>query len=200
MLHQSSLGGAAPCSLPSKNRTLLTHAVAGSSVECLLCPVQSKFWPQLAMEQTGQASRAWIRQIWVLFNPLVYFILAVLGLWFCAWAFSSCGEGVYSLVARHGVLTVEASLFAEHGLQGAWASVSGTHGLNCPLAGGIFWDQGIEPVSPVLAGGSLTAGPLGKTPTWVWIPAVSAMQLRKCLYLCLSKPRFPHSWNWPPAP
>ena len=37
------------------------------------------------------------------------------------------------------------------------------HGLGCPVACGIFPDQGTEPVSPVLAGGLSTTGPPGKS-------------------------------------
>ena len=44
---------------------------------------------------------------------------------------------------------------------GTWASVAVAHGLNCPVASGIFLD-GIEPVSPALAGGFLTSGKSGK--------------------------------------
>ena len=45
------------------------------------------------------------------------FILAVLGLCFCARAFSSCGEQGPLFIAVRGPLTVAASLVAEHRLQ-----------------------------------------------------------------------------------
>ena len=45
---------------------------------------------------------------------------------------------------------------------GTWASVTVAHGLSCPLACGIFPD-GIEPVSPALAGRFLTTGPPGRS-------------------------------------
>ena len=48
---------------------------------------------------------------------LIYFFLAVLGLRFCAWAFSRCGERGPLFIAVRGPLTVAASLVAEHGLQ-----------------------------------------------------------------------------------
>ena len=58
----------------------------------------------------------------------IYLFLAVLGLRFCARAFSSCGEWGPLFIAVHGPLTVAASLFAEHRLQthrlgscGSWA-------------------------------------------------------------------------------
>ena len=47
---------------------------------------------------------------------LIYLFLAVLGLRFCARAFSSCGERGLLFVALHGILIAVASLVAEHGL------------------------------------------------------------------------------------
>lgn len=44
---------------------------------------------------------------------------AVLDLWCCAWAFSSCGEGVYSLVAVPGFLTAVTFLLLQS--TGSWA-------------------------------------------------------------------------------
>ena len=46
-----------------------------------------------------------------------YYFLAVLGLRFCARAFSSCSEQGPLFIAVHGPLTVAASLVAEHRLQ-----------------------------------------------------------------------------------
>ena len=51
-----------------------------------------------------------------LFIYLIYLFLAVLGLRFCAQAFSSCGERGLLFVAVHGLLIGVASLVAEHGL------------------------------------------------------------------------------------
>ena len=52
------------------------------------------------------------------FNQLINFIfLAVLGLRFCARAFSSCGKRGPLLIAVRGPLTIAASLVAEHRLQ-----------------------------------------------------------------------------------
>ena len=47
----------------------------------------------------------------------IYLFLAVLGLRFCARAFSSCGERGPLFIAVRGPLTVVASLVAEHKLQ-----------------------------------------------------------------------------------
>ena len=49
-------------------------------------------------------------------NRFIYLFLAVLGLRFCAWAFSSCSEQGLPFVEVHGLLIAVASLFAEHGL------------------------------------------------------------------------------------
>ena len=47
----------------------------------------------------------------------IYFILAVLGLRFCARAFSSCSKWGPLFIAVRGSLTVAASLVVEHRLQ-----------------------------------------------------------------------------------
>ena len=49
-------------------------------------------------------------------NLFIYLFLAALGLCFCAWAFSSCGDRGLLFVAVHGLLIVVASLVTEHGL------------------------------------------------------------------------------------
>ena len=87
--------------------------------------------------------------------------MAVLGLRFCARAFSSCGEWGPLFIAVRGPLTVAASLVVEHRLQtrrlsscGSW--VQFLHGM---------WDlprPGLEPVSPALAGRFSTTAPPGK--------------------------------------
>ena len=46
----------------------------------------------------------------------IYLFMAVSGLHFCAWAFSSCGEWGLLFVAVRGLLNAMASLVAEHGL------------------------------------------------------------------------------------
>ena len=91
----------------------------------------------------------------------IYLFMAVLGLRFCARAFSSCGKRGPLFIAVRGPLTIAASLVAEHRLQtrrlsscGAWAQL---------LWG--MWDlpgPGLEPVSPALAGRFSTTVPPGK--------------------------------------
>ena len=48
---------------------------------------------------------------------IIYLFLAVLGLRFCARAFSSCGRWGPLLIAVRGPLKIAASLVAEHRLQ-----------------------------------------------------------------------------------
>ena len=91
----------------------------------------------------------------------IYLFMAVLGLRFCARAFSSCGKWGPLFIAVRGPLTIAASLAAEHRLQtrrlsnrGSWAQL---------LRG--MWDlprPGLEPVSPALAGRLSTTAPPGK--------------------------------------
>ena len=50
------------------------------------------------------------------FKIFIYLFLAVLGLCFCARAFSSCGERGLLFVVVHELLIAVASLVAEHGL------------------------------------------------------------------------------------
>ena len=51
------------------------------------------------------------------FNLFLYLFLAVLGLRFCARAFSSCGKWGPLFIAVRGPLTIAASLVVEHRLQ-----------------------------------------------------------------------------------
>ena len=70
--------------------------------------------------------------------------MAVLGLRFCARAFSSCGKQEPLFIAVRGPLTIAASLVAEHRLQTRRLS-SVAHGLSCSAACGILPDQGSNP-------------------------------------------------------
>ena len=85
----------------------------------------------------------------------------MLGLRFCARAFSSCGERGPLFIAVCGPLTVTASLVAEHRLQTRRLSSCGSR---AQLLRGM-WDPprpGLEPVSPALAGRLSTTAPPGK--------------------------------------
>ena len=87
--------------------------------------------------------------------------MAVLGLRFCARAFSSCGKRGPLFIAVRGSLTIAASPAAEHRLQMHRLS---NRGLRAQLLHGM-WDPprpGLEPVSPALAGRLSTTAPPGK--------------------------------------
>ena len=85
----------------------------------------------------------------------------MLGLRFCARAFSSCGKREPPFIAVRGPLTIAASLVAEHRLQTRKLSSCGSR---AQLLRGM-WDlptPGPEPVSPALAGRLSTTAPPGK--------------------------------------
>ena len=87
--------------------------------------------------------------------------MAVLGLRFCARAFSSCGKWRPLFIAVRGPLTFAASLVAEHRLQTLRLSNCGSRAQS--LRG--MWDlprPGLEPVSPALAGRFSSTAPPGK--------------------------------------
>ena len=87
--------------------------------------------------------------------------MAVLGLRFCARAFSSCGKWGPLFIAVRGPLTIAASLVAEHRLQTRRLS-------NCSSRAQLLrgtWDlprPGLELLSPALAGRLSTTAPPGK--------------------------------------
>ena len=85
----------------------------------------------------------------------------MLGLCFCARAFSSCGKRGPLFIAVRGPLTVAAYLVAEHGLQMRRLSSCGSR---AQLLGGMRNPPrlGLEPVSPALAGRLSTTAPPGK--------------------------------------
>ena len=87
--------------------------------------------------------------------------MAVLGLRFCARAFSSCGKWGPLFIVVRGPFTTAASLVADHGLQTRRLSNCGSRAqlLRC------MWDlprPGLKPVSPALAGRFSTTAPPGK--------------------------------------
>ena len=96
------------------------------------------------------------------FYKFIYlFILAVLGLRFCARTFSICSERGPLFIAVRRPLTIVASPVAEHRLQTRRLSSCGSR---TQLLRGM-WDlprPGLEPVSPALAGRFSTTAPPGK--------------------------------------
>ena len=102
--------------------------------------------------------------------------MAVLGLHFCARAFSSCGKRGPLFIAVRGPLTVAASLVAEHRLQTRRLSSCGLQALERRLSScgsraqslRSMWDlprPGLEPAFPALAGRFSTTAPPGKPRT-----------------------------------
>ena len=84
--------------------------------------------------------------------------MAVLGLRFCARAFSSCGKRGPLFIAVHRPLTIAASLVAEHRLQMRRLSNCGSRAqLFCGMWG--LRRPGLEPVFPALAGRFSTTAP-----------------------------------------
>ena len=95
------------------------------------------------------------------FYLFIYLSMAVLGLRFCARAFSSCGKRGPLFIMVRGPLTIAASLVAEHRLQTRRLSSCGSR---AQLLRGM-WDPprpGLEPVCPAPAGRFSTAAPPGK--------------------------------------
>ena len=87
--------------------------------------------------------------------------MAVLGLCFCARAFSSCGKWGPLFIAVRGPPTIVASPVAEHRLQTRRLSNCGSRaqslrGMRDPPR------PGLEPASPALAGRLSTTAPPGK--------------------------------------
>ena len=92
--------------------------------------------------------------------------MAVLGLRFCARAFSSCGERGPLFIAVRGPLTIAASLVAEYRLETHRLETRrlSSCGSRAQLLRGM-WDlprPALEPVSPALAGRLSTTAPPGK--------------------------------------
>ena len=85
----------------------------------------------------------------------------MLGLRFCARAFSSCGKQGPLFIAVRGPLTMVASPVAEHRLQTRRLTSCGSRAQLLRD----MWDlprPGLEPVSPALAGRFSTTAPPGK--------------------------------------
>ena len=95
------------------------------------------------------------------FLIFIYLFLAVLGLRFCARAFSSCSKRGPLFITVRGPLTIAASLVAEHRLQTRRLSSCGSQAQLLRS----MWDlprPGLEPVSPALASRLSTTAPPGK--------------------------------------
>ena len=113
----------------------------------------------------------------------------MLGLCFCAWAFSSCGERGPLFTAVRGPLTIAASLVAEHRLQTRRLSSCGSRAqLLCGM-----WDlprPGLEPVSPALAGRFSTTAPPGKPHIFLYTTFLSSFNFyfnQRYIYMYIVK-------------
>ena len=108
-----------------------------------------------------KVSETVLNSFFFFFKYLFIYFLVVLGLRFCARAFSSCGErGPLSIAVRRP-FTIAAALVVEHMLQTRRLSSCGSR---AQLLRGT-WDlprPGLEPVSPALAGRFSTTAPPGK--------------------------------------
>ena len=94
--------------------------------------------------------------------------MAVLGLRFCARAFSSCGKRGPLFITARWPLTIAVSLVAEHRLQMRRLSSCGSR---AQLLRGM-WDlprPGLKPASPALAGRFSTTVPPGKPYNFILI-------------------------------
>ena len=92
-----------------------------------------------AFEICAICSREATSKTFFFLNIFIYLFLAVLGLRFCARAFSSCGERGPLFIAVRGPLTLRSTGSRRAG------SVVVAHGLSCSTARGIFPDQGSNP-------------------------------------------------------
>ena len=75
----------------------------------------------------------------------IYLFMVVLGLRFCARAFSSCGKWGPLFIAVRGPLIIAASLVAEQQGSRRAGSVVVAHRPSCSAACGIFPDRGSKP-------------------------------------------------------
>ena len=115
----------------------------------------------------------------------IYLFMAVLGLHFCARAFSSCSKWGPLFIAVRGPLTIVASLVAEHRLQTRRLSNCGSR---AQLLRGM-WDlprPGLEPVSPALAGRFSTTVPPGKPLIYLFLVFIISLFLLAFGLICSS--------------
>ena len=106
--------------------------------------------------------------------------MAVLGLPFCARAFSSCGKWGLLFIVVRGPLTIAASLAAEPRLQTRRLS---NYGSRTQLLRGMWGPPrpGLEPVSPALAGRFSTTVPPGKPPCAFLLQSTMLIQVSLCV-------------------
>ena len=121
----------------------------------------------------------------------IYLFLAVLGLRFCARAFSSCGERGPLFIAVGGSFTIAASLVAEHRLQTRRLSSCGSR---AQLLRGM-WDPprpGLESVCPALAGRFSTTAPPGKPASYTF----KSHTLERAVNIYFLRPKISKYYNF----
>ena len=114
--------------------------------------------------------------LFIYFLNFIYLFLAVLGLHFCARAFSSCGKRGPLFIAVRGPFTVATSLVAGHRLQTRRLSSCSSR---AQLLRGM-WDlprPGLEPVPPALAGRFSTTAPPGKPSVLQFLKATPSFRI-----------------------
>ena len=105
--------------------------------------------------------------------------MAVLGLRFCARAFSNCGKWGPLFIAVREPLTFAASLVAERRLSNCGSRAQLLHGM---------WDlprPGLEPVSPALAGRFSTTAPPGKPLLYLFDESTALSLYNDLIFLLL---------------
>ena len=125
----------APFCIPTNCRCSISLSILGRPFFLILVTLigvevlntDSNMFPKSNLQNKGVVALQFFVFCFFL-NQYFFFFLAVLGLRFCARAFSSCGERGPLFTAVRGPLTVAASLVAEHRLQtcrlgscGSWA-------------------------------------------------------------------------------
>ena len=116
-------------------------------------------------------------------HSFIYSFMAVLGLRFCARAFSSRGERGPLFIAVHGPLTIAASPAAEHRLQTRRLGSCGSRAQ--PLRGTRDPPRPeLEPLSPALAGRLPTTAPPGK-PNTIFKKQLRTSLVAQWLRICL---------------
>ena len=117
-----------------ENSRQATPKETGSSAQQTLSfPLTCGCWltvcfPSAGVEASEDSPMMDVLQLWARHNPsrghwgllivvIIYLFMAVLGLRFCARAFSSCGKQGPLFIAVRGPLTIVASPIAEHRLQ-----------------------------------------------------------------------------------
>ena len=139
----------------------ITH-LASLTLPC--CPCQSSAPAPCSVTKStvsclskSQEKLAGLLTIFLLFNKT---FMVELGLHCCAWAFSSCGEPGASHCGGFYYCRTQA---LELGLSGCGPR------LGCLCGTKNLPRLGIEPIFPTLAGGSLTTGPPGKSPSFLLV-------------------------------